>query len=214
MNTETMLGSGVVMGNDINNLQDNENSLAIEIECAASKQNESDYYRRIDECAEKKANVFIENGLPAHALYLLQKMFSKAKDSIRLFSGNLCLERDGVKIYSDPCLIKAAQDFLRRGGSLKIVIEKNIASNLAEHPLIAGIKEVGSPNVELRQLNPGYENCNHFIVMDDIAYRIEHDDEKTKAIANFGDSKIARAQAKIFDLKLLPGSKQIFPVAI
>ena len=178
--------------------------------CAVSDPNEVEYYRRIDECANTKANVFIENGLPVHALYLLRKMFSEAQRSICLFSGNLCLERENVKIYSDPVLIENAKEFLRRGGELRIVIENNLHCEINHHPMIAGFNEVADAKVKVAQLKSG-SGGNHFVVVDDNAYRIEHDDGKTKAIANFGDNKVARERKKYFDTSLFPFSDQIYP---
>ena len=66
-----------------------------------------DYMRIIDRCAENGENFVINNGNAMHAAYLLTKFFVRAKDQVRIFTGELFAE-----VFDDHDLIVAAVKFL------------------------------------------------------------------------------------------------------
>lgn len=185
-----------------------------EVDCemlAGASKSELDYYHSIDKCAAEESNKYIENGMPAHATYLMLKMFQKAKHEVRLFSGSLCLSRSKddtpnmEKVYSSSELIRAAVSFVKdRNGTLNIILEKDIDGGLETHPLIIALKENGATTagrVTVRRLNGDaqLQDSRHFMVMDNRAYRVEYDDKNTKAFANFGDSITATKWVHYFD---------------
>lgn len=188
-----------------------------------------DYYRNVDRCVSEKLDQPISNALPAHACYLMTKMFQGAQKRIRLYSGSLerrvkesCAldgepkgaagSADLVDVYADKDLLAAARDFVgNRSGDLSIIVQKDIDGGVETHPLISLITEMkrdGSlrGNVEIKQLGQQYAGAieNHFMVMDDTAYRFEFDHNPCRAQANFGDPKTAKALAELFDENLFP----------
>jgi len=185
---------------------------------------ELNYYRSIDECAKNDSNSLIENGAPAHATYLMVKMFSKAARQIRLFSGSLCLAcakndiPNKEKVYASDDLIKEAVDFLLvRGGKLNIVLERDIDGELNSHPLIKAIDDIKDKikgQVRVCKLLPEADipDRKHFMTMDNQAYRVEYDHKNTKAFANFGDKILACTWVDYFDTTLLPNSKPIYEI--
>lgn len=180
------------------------------------------YYRSIDKCAAEGSDKFIENSMPAHATYLMLKMFQKAVGEVRLFSGSLCMSRikedipSDEKVYASNKLIKEAISFLQdRSGVLEIVLEKDIDGSLGTHPLITAISAIKNQikgRVVVRKLSSGnaIPDKKHFMVMDNKAYRVEYDHDNTKAVANFGDTERASQWAQYFDKVLVKNSSVIF----
>lgn len=203
---------------------------------AAAKPTSEDqgYYRNVDRCVSEKLDQPISNALPAHACYLMTKMFQTAHKRIRLYSGSLerrvkesCAldgepegatgSADLVDVYADKALLAAVCDFVgNRGGDVSIIVQKDVDGGVETHPLISLITEMkrdGSlrGKVEVKQLGKQYADAieNHFMVMDDTAYRFEFDHNPCRAQANFGDLKTAKALAELFDENLFPAGKPV-----
>ncbi len=190
---------------------------------------DQDYYRNVDRCVSEKLDQPISNALPAHACYLMTKMFQTAHKRIRLYSGSLerrvkesCAldgepkgaagSADLVDVYADKGLLAAVRDFVgNRSGDLSIIVEKGVDGGVETHPLISLIAEMKGDgslrgNVEVKLLGEQYAGAieNHFMVMDDTAYRFEFDHNPCRAQANFGDPKTAKSLAEVFDEYLFP----------
>ena len=180
------------------------------------------YFDYVDAMLRKRRDILISNGRPLHAVYLLNAFFRNAKKTIRLFSGSLsrtadAFEQDkGMPIYSDPYIINAVRTFLSSSKSnLKIVLENDIdvehGASARSHPLVGAVldlKEKGLVHGEfhLRRINPDTLRrlragnfCQHLMIMDDWAYRLETDASQARAHVNFGDRGMTGLLSGFFD---------------
>lgn len=175
--------------------------------------NEREYFGIIDKACADKRNAILSNGKPAHAAYIIVKFFENATQRIRLFSGHLTRQLEGVSIYESPHIINAASVFLNRPGtSLSILLEKDIdvplGKTVKDHPFIRGIEAAGVSDGQviikkvhlnflkiLRDNNYAY----NWMVMDEQAFRLEMDPDKVEAYVNFGDPPFAKGLGHTFD---------------
>lgn len=158
----------------------------------------NEYIALIDKCAETSENFIIPNSEPKHAAYLIKTLFKKAQSTVRIFTGELF-----ENVYGDKDLREEAREFLRKdkNNSIKIAYQKSL--NIDNSSFIQtilndeqkkGFIEIWSANiVKFQGIN------NHFVVMDDIAFRFETDHVNTKAMANFGDPANAKQLVNIFE---------------
>ena len=167
---------------------------------------EKDYFRAIDSALESKENRYISNGRPEHAAFLVHRFLTHADEVVRIYSGNLSRTHGDVDVYGHPSVVDAAYGFLKRGGRIKVVVQKPLdvpdGTASKDHPFARAasdqckgslvIKKVGSAE---QALVPNY----HWMVMDTVAYRLETDIENARAHANFGDPKFAEVLASAFD---------------
>lgn len=166
---------------------------------------EQEYYNNIKNCADNKIDQLIVNGHVKHAVYLMKEMFSHAEREIRLFTGKLPDVNDnGIPVYITPELIMESESFLRKEGSrLEILVQdsdfdinnstfiKNIQKKLVDGKI--------KGTVRIFKSSESLDVSNHFMVMDKVGYRLEFDDLKTEAVANFNDNKFASELADFFD---------------
>jgi len=171
------------------------------------------YYDMIDRCAVESINKKISNARPDHARYLIDKLFSLSKDSVRVYTGELCAEmydektEQEVQVYGHPGVVEAATDATNRGVAITIALEHQV--DLSKHPLLASVRKrgtaanlrfgwIGKDGLELLQR---HEVNRHMLVMDNAAYRLEGDGHPTVAAdANFGDPEFASVLAQVFDI--------------
>ena len=174
----------------------------------AAKEDERLYFEMIDRALENKQRESISNGKPSHAVYLLHKFLSSAKNSLKICTGRLSQEFDGFLAFADPVLVNSAAQFLmRENTSLSIIIvgDPDIpeGQKVHEHPLLKGLPSSQiKGSVKVFKGNPkDWDNFDyHFIVMDDEAVRVEYDTEKAKAFVNFGDADLGQKLGELFDL--------------
>jgi hypothetical protein len=162
---------------------------------------EIDYYKLVENCASKKLDVEIANGQIDHAQILLEAMLRHGKKSIKIFTGALREE-----LYSDfKFKVSVKIYFLISIGTLTFLIQ-NI-DNLKEHELYKLAREL-DPKAKritfhiLNNSSDAGDETNHFAVMDNLAYRLEIDDERVEAKANFNDEKQNQELTKKFDTYL------------
>ncbi len=197
-----------------------------------------EYYRIVDACASARSNQPISNALPEHARYLMTKMFQIASRKIRLYSGSLersvaspyacepgTKDNPGcapVEVYAYKDLLVAVGGFLRKqDNELYIVVEKEVDGGIDAHPLVTMVNELSRDGtllgkIEIKKLEKKLEENdsgvveNHFMVMDDAAYRYEFDHKPCRAQANFGDSATAKSLVELFDKYLFPAGIPVF----
>ena len=165
------------------------------------------YFRMVDNAAAESWDKEISNGRPAHAVYLISKLFETAQSSIKVLSGSLAryVERDGRRIwaYGDRRICDTTVDFLRKGGKLEILVEEELSGGM-EHPMVVAIAAAGLlDRVEVLRLPPQEDKRRlpyHFLLCDDHAMRVETDTENTAAVANFNDSVFGNVLARYFDM--------------
>ena len=168
------------------------------------------YFKLIDDAFEDGKKERFSNSRPEHAVYLLYKLIDGAKESVRIFSGNLARDFRGVLAYGEPKVAEAAVAFLQKEGSkLSIITVEDLDVDqdhgLLDHPMLAQISE-SEIRGELVLAKGSQEDWNafkyHFIVVDDQALRVEYDTKDAKAFVNFGDSELAKSLGEIFDVFL------------
>lgn len=184
---------------------------------------ERDYFRRVDQAVEQRANLLFSNGLPEHAVYLIEKFFMNAKEEVRLFSGRLSRAIGGVEVYGNRRISSAVEKMMAAGVSLHVVLQDAIDVDTNEtwidHPLVRvhrgmGKEKLGS--LEIRQASAAaiehlrqFKFLNHWMVMDRTAYRLETDVRRAAAHVNFGDSEMAGVLADIFDDVLFKSARPL-----
>ena len=162
------------------------------------------YFGMIDRAAEARSDRIISNGKPAHAVYLIHKFFTIAQREVKVFTGRLARQVDGVLAYGDPEICNAAAAFLRRGGTLSILVGEDVdvdeGSGLASHPLFKRIFDDGLlDRVRIaKQLKPDAHWPYHFLVVDEAAHRIETDNERAEAIVSFNRPHIGKQINQFF----------------
>lgn len=162
------------------------------------------YFAMVDRAWRNRENSLISNGRAVHAIYLLYTLIANAKSEIRLLTGTLAhtLEEDGgtYRAFGDPAIIDAASGFVARGGAMRILFTDPVADP-GGHPFVSRIVEQ-VPDGGLALARTGEEwsaKDPHFMVMDEDAYRFD-DAGSRQVLANFGDRKLSRELAKLFDV--------------
>lgn len=192
----------------------------------------NDYERLVTEAAAHASGESLSNGLPSHGMYLLRTFLSRARDTVRIFAGNLrcisSIQRDEseqpVALYADPKVLASIYTALGRGVTISIILERPIDDALGPvHPVIAiaqRAREAGfKGRLTIRQLSEEgvvevkkHNIDNHLMVMDSQAFRLEFDSDKCKARAGFGLPSYANTFSQLFDLVLSRwATTQVFP---
>ena len=174
------------------------------------------YFEHVDKALEFSMNKVISNGRVEHAAYIIYKLLISAQWKVRIFSGRLSRTYNGFNVYSNDQIIKAIGKFLSLPGSeLTIVLEHELDiephETITDHPVIHVVnkaKQTGRlrGKLEIRQASEEATNflrekdySNHWMLMDNEAYRLETNTEQAGAHVNFADAKTAGALAIIFD---------------
>ena len=158
------------------------------------------YFEMIDRAADAAQDRVISNGRAQHAVYLIRKFFDTAERNVRVYSGKLARDLNGVLAFGDPAVCNAAVDFLSRNekNRLGIVVEEPINWR---HPLLTAVHEAGlSKQVSLSGLQSEPIIAFHFLLRDDAAFRVEVDKDKAEALVNFNDEDFGGTLKDIFDL--------------
>lgn len=174
---------------------------------------EEEYRRLIDKCADTGEDFAIPNSAPEHASYLIKTLFKKRGGrTMRIFTGRL-----DASVFDNQELKEEALDFLKRNSDNEIKIAyqdssvegkeilggKFLCDIISDHE-INGKIEVWDARIGTSKIT------NHFAVIDNSAFRYELDENKKKAIANFGDSKNAENLVCIFE-NIIKKSKKVYP---
>ena len=103
----------------------------------------------------------ISNGKPEHAVYLIHKLLSNAKETVLLFCTNLALTDTSYLAYGSAYVIDVARNFLRNpGAELSIIVREDVDGGADNHPLIQAVRnEKGNGwmmgRFEVRRLQDG-----------------------------------------------------------
>jgi len=169
------------------------------------------YSKLVDECAQNRIYQKFANSCPYHARYVIEKLFEIAHRELFLVTGALTLRsQSGVDIYAHPPVIEKALSYLDDPNVvLPIVIQTGTVDGGDDNVFLRQVIDAPRRNgtVELYIPVPGLltEKVHHFMMADDIAYRLESKneprdrDEPIGAIANFGDAAEATRLHAVFD---------------
>jgi len=157
------------------------------------------YIDIVEEAAEKEENLDIPNRTLDHAVFLTQKLILKAKNNIKILTGEL-----GSPYYDriKDDLQFAVDKFKPSGGKIKVIVwEQDAPINEIFSSFIRNNNDV----IEVRKAAQN-TTINHFLVSDSKRYRFEeiHSkqdliDQKVKGTANFGNPEKASILNEVFD---------------
>ena len=170
----------------------------------------------VEYLADEKLDVLIPNGRSDHAKVIVNNLLSHAEKEVRIFSNRLKLN-----VYEDKYIFESLGSFLRKKGRLRIVLqdvdlddgnEEDNCRKLIEikdkvnleptdafkkHPFIKACSEY-DVSIKLAE-GVDRDNKEHFIIMDELAFRFCEDRETEEAIASFNDPETSRNLADKFD---------------
>ena len=175
------------------------------------------YFNAINEGLEGPRNLLFSNGKAEHAAYLIEKFLANAQKIVRIFSGKLTRNFNGVDIYMSAHIVDAARKLLDNQGEIKIVVQHEVdverGTKWKDHPFLCACINAGMPEDSVRKISPDcIETLRnegvlcHWMTMDDHAYRLEVDTTRAEAMVNFKDPEMVRPLASIFDNMLFPSA--------
>jgi hypothetical protein len=161
---------------------------------------DADYAKIVTEAYRNNQDFIIENSDIDHAKFLSYLLLNKAKNKVRIFTGKL-----RELFYSDERIKEAIQETANKGKRIDIVIESNEPEC---KEFLSFVKD--NENIHVFKLNSVTDIKNHFILIDETAFRIEAphtkkqlDGNKVKGLANFNDPIFAKKLVDIFDNSLM-----------
>lgn len=160
----------------------------------------SDYSKFVSGLAENKENRIFLNSDEEHGLIVYVNLLKIAKKQIRIFAGRLC-EHIGNK----PEFVEAISEFIERGGTVSILLNKYDENIIVKSPLFMRlayyVSEKKNISVKATEVTAHLGNNGqvHFAIADDTAYRLETDVVERTAQCNFNNATIAAKLIEVFD---------------
>ncbi|MCY4343006.1 MAG: hypothetical protein OXE83_05460 [Gammaproteobacteria bacterium] len=165
------------------------------------------YFQLVDRARrDADPDMPISNGMAGHAVYILKTFFDHAESHVRICTGKLARAFDGVLAYSNPSLIRSVVRFISKPGTrLSIIIRDDpdfdAGQGVESHPLLAALERdaADGDKVQVLKLNQDTQNLRyHFVVMDERAFRVEHEPDAAKAFVIFGNTEFAKDLVDLF----------------
>ncbi len=151
----------------------------------------------------KKIDYEISNSNLNHAMFLSFLLIKKAEDKIRIFT-----KRINETFFKNRMIKKEVDLALIRGVEIDILISEGCRDDFSEFKDKEGIT--------IHKLKKESKIKNHFILSDDISFRIEEphtdkdvEEERIKGFANFKDPNLVAKISKIYDNFLLKDSEVV-----
>lgn len=144
------------------------------------------YRDQVEALADKHDGEPVYNSSLEHTAIVLQSMLSRARQSVKLLTGDL--NRDA---YGRRTVVEQIRHFVEdKSHSVKILYEdRTLGDGEAQetHPFLQAVKN--KSHVELRHVPRGLQSRYdfHFMLVDGDSYRFEPDKDKFGAVAAFGD---------------------------
>lgn len=179
-----------------------------------------EYVEYIRGLAQNNKDVVFYNSGEHHAALVMSTIFDNSKD-VRIYAGCFSGEISGQDEYRN-----SLENFLGRGGKLKVLLEKNKLEERKEEPKIfdilrfysivkpgsVQIKKHSNLLVKQDKTKNGEEiNEVHFTVADGKMYRVEDNINSFSAFGNFNDKKFSEDLIAIFD-KIFGDEKSSEPI--
>ncbi len=160
----------------------------------------------VDELAKEKRDAVFYHSGAEQAAYVMSKMFDAASKSIKIFNGGFTGEISNNSIYRE-----ALRKYLASGGSLQILTNNKEIANSSLFELIRFYKYLSPSKIEVYITNKKIISATtdaeiHFMVADEIMYRLEDDVKTFSSESNFNSSDSAQSLVKIFDSILNMGA--------
>lgn len=152
--------------------------------------------------SQGKDEVFFNSG-PEHAAIVMSRIFKYANKEVRILCGGF----NGA-VSNDEEYLRYLEAFLQKGGKLKILVEEDLSQGQSK---IFKVLRKHKNNVEI-YVTPFRvavkDKPIHFAVGDDKMLRLETGTGDYTAQVNFGDAAEANTYIRLFDVNLMPGSKE------
>jgi hypothetical protein len=161
------------------------------------------YKQLVDRCARERLDQVIPNSSAEHARVLIIKLFETARQRAVIISGRLVdTTPDGCEVYGFKEVVDSARQFLKRHGTnLEIILEDPIDlgdKNRFLKTIVDDRERQGSVTIHPETGCVSSTRTPHMMASDALAYRMELDNEKVQAFANFGDSTAANLALEMF----------------
>ena len=140
-------------------------------------------YRKLVEDADKfDQDFFIDNSTINHAKFLTLKLINRAKNFIRIFTDNL-----SEVYYCNHIILEALKIKLNKNTKIEI-----ITRNRTKSEEFVELQKQYKDNLKLYTLKDKADTENHFLLVDDVSFRIElPHTKKDTAISDFNvDAKV------------------------
>lgn len=163
------------------------------------------YIEFVESMASEGKNQTFFNSGPIHAAIVMSRIFKHSTDEIKIFSGGF----NGV-VSNDDAYLEYLEQFLKKGGKLKILVERDLSKK--PDCLIFSILNKFSASVEMyraavKVIDMESKEVIHFTVGDNQFVRLEVGTKDYTAEVNFGDKVKAAELSDLFD-KVWNSSKQ------
>ena len=169
-----------------------------EIEGSEAKSNSLSEYRsfvkRVADASD--SSQIIENRNADHAAVIIEAIFCKAENVIRILTGDMWLP-----IYATKEVVASAESFLNRNPDAKFEILAEEEIDLKNHAFFAALRDKFKSRVHLwsvpREMKDSYPF--HFIVADGRHFRFERNKKEFKAIVQFGELDFGHDLENVFE---------------
>ena len=155
-----------------------------------------EYEQHVRSLASRRDGQPIFNASVEHASIVIQNLFSEARGSVDILSGNC-----DARVFGRRSVVEEAMLFLASSAKnrLRIILEEDHSEDREIHPFFKMCSEL--PNAELRIASRAVQELYgfHFIVADDDSYRYEDDKTTAEAIAAFGHREGAENLSGIYN---------------
>lgn len=153
------------------------------------------YRDKIDRLISEATGEVILNGSHDHAAVVIEKMFDRAKSTVRILT-----RKFDPRIYCVSQTVEAAKRMLGdRSRSIHILIEELAATNQHDNPYFCDLANYN--NLVLKEVPEALRGpiSVNFALMDDNGFRFEKDQLGTSAIVAFGDRTLTPRLSAIYD---------------
>ena len=166
-----------------------------------------DYKKAVIDFSNNKKDFQFTNKGEQHAAIVVANLIRTTDNELRIYSGKL--NRD---VANDKYLVKMLNSFLESGKILYLILDEmpsdeEISESLrqiiesSENPLRNVAIKIDTDSLFKEKLAKIFtdEKPHHFMIGDNLSYRLEIDAEEYKAICNFNNIKIVTTLKKQFD---------------
>jgi len=166
-----------------------------------------EYKKAVVEFADSKKDFQFTNKGEKHASIVVANLIKTTDKVLRIYSGEM-----SRNVANDSYLIKMLNIFLESGKELYLILdtmpnEEEISESLKQiissenNPLRKVKIKIDENNKFKEHVSKVFtdELSHHFMLSDDLSYRIEIDAEEYKAICNFNDKETVKVLQNIFD---------------
>lgn len=156
------------------------------------------YKHSVSLLADSKSPLTFNNSGPSHASIVISTIFKHTKSRIRIYAKNLDGTISNIGDYQEEL-----NQMLQRRVSIQVIVDEipKPHSNAFKilHANNASVEIKFSSDELKKNLAFHYNPDTHFIVADDLMFRLEYDNYRHQALCGFNDTKRSQQLIDIFD---------------